>query len=451
MPVRSAHPMRARQMACNANPHRRSQALSQSMAAPIALFALACTASGQSVDPADRLSVMSYWHRTHLPAVANSNHGFTGSVATCDPGGLDPRFVIDTLTVVNGFRVMAGMPPVTFGDGRAFLSRFGTVVDCQQGALMMQAANMLSHTLPASGPCGSAAGAAALQFGLLSTGQGSNGIGPLGVALLMDGASSTSLGTRRLLLHEPQQQFAIGSTDRYFVLYPHGPSSNAPRTRPTAWPPAGFVPFPWVYQTWSFAVPGGTFGNATVTVTRDGMPLGLSAAPLQSGFGDNAVGWTFQPPLLLGGGMADTTFHVTIANVGNAPQSTYSYTVTVIDPNRGQGTLQVQPHSCGTLSLSATGTAGIGSTTTFSLANATGLPLLFLGFRPANNSAFCPPCTFGPDPESVTVGTSHSLAVPLRPAFLGAQLGVQGADFLGGGGCMAPMFSLSDTIVVTIG
>lgn len=296
-----------------------------------------------TVNTADRNAVVSLFNNIYLPARNNTNHGWTGSVAGCQAGTLNAQFVTDSLTALNVFRAMAGMPSVTFGNPRNFPTSGSGNVDCQQAALMLHAAGGLSHNMPPSSSCWTAAGNAALGTSNLSGGL----VGPGGMELLIDDGNG-DLGHRRWMLHEPQLQMAMGATSTYMALDVMAPMATGNRTRFSAWPPAGFVPYQWAYSSWSFAVPGtnqdpfntqthANYSNATVTVTRGGNPIPISVrTPGQCIFCyDNAIAWTFNPPLVHQGGMNDTPYVVTISNVANTPQSTYTYTVTLIDPLGG--------------------------------------------------------------------------------------------------------------------
>ncbi|MBK8098744.1 MAG: hypothetical protein IPK26_16650 [Planctomycetes bacterium] len=308
------------------------------------LLTLAAFAPGAlaqiTVNTQDRAAVAALYNNTYAPAFANTNHGWTGATASCTAGTINAQFVTDTLTALNVFRAMAGMPSVTFGNPRSFPTSGSGLVDCQQGALMLHAAGMLSHNLPASSPCYTAAGNGALGTANLAGGV----VGARGIdALIDDGVGN--LGHRRWMLHEPQLTMAFGSTSTYMVLDVMAPMATGNRSRFAAWPPAGFVPYPWRYETWSFAVPGlnqdvfnpathADFSAATVTVTRNGTTVPVNQfVPGQCIFCyDNGIHWTFPTPIPGGPGMADTPYLVTIANVRNCAQSTYSYTVTLFDP-----------------------------------------------------------------------------------------------------------------------
>jgi len=309
-------------------------------AALLASMSLTQHAAAQiTVNTNDRTAVVNLFNNVYQPARNNNNHGWTGATNGCVAGAVNAQFMTDSLTALNVFRAMAGMVSVTFGNPRSFPTSGSGNVDCQQGALMLHAAGMLSHNLPQNSPCFTAAGNAALGTANLSSGL----IGGAGMALLIDDGNG-DLGHRRWMLHEPQLTMALGCTSNYMVLDVMAPMAAGNRSRFSAWPPAGFVPYQWAYDSWSFAVPGlnqdpfnplthANYSNATVTVTRNGTPVPITVRiPGQCIFCyDNAIAWTFNPPVPGGSGMNDTPYVVTIGNVANTAQPSYSYTVTLID------------------------------------------------------------------------------------------------------------------------
>ncbi|MBL8723822.1 MAG: hypothetical protein JNK49_07230 [Planctomycetes bacterium] len=106
------------------------------------------------------------------------------------------------------------------------------------------------------------------------------------------------------------------------------------------------------------------------------------------------------------------------------------------------------PHGCGTATIQSVGNTAAGGTVTTTLGNTTGLPFLGLGLAVFPNP-FCT-CTLGHEWSIVLFGTTNVLTLPLSPAYTGLQIGIQGADLLGVGGCPAPAVALTDTMVVTI-
>jgi hypothetical protein len=123
-----------------------------------ALFATEHALAQITVNTNDRNAVVSLFNTVYLPARNNSNHGWTGASSGCTAGTLNAQFVTDSLTTLNVFRAMAGMPSVTFGNPRSFPTSGSGNVDCQQAALMLHAAGTLSHNLPPSSSCWTSCG-----------------------------------------------------------------------------------------------------------------------------------------------------------------------------------------------------------------------------------------------------------------------------------------------------
>ncbi len=134
-----------------------------------------------------------------------------------------------------------------------------------------------------------------------------------------------------------------GSTPDFYP--PYGPQANAlwvlgpwgvrPSTpNGTGWPPQGFVPYlvlPTSSNRWSFSYPSANFASANVTVKQGGVSLPLSVETRTDvGYGDNTIGWYMSG--YPSAPSADTSYVVTVSGITGAPQGTYTYTVTVIDP-----------------------------------------------------------------------------------------------------------------------
>ena len=63
---------------------------------------------------------------------------------------------------------------------------------------------------------------------------------------------------------------------------------------------------------------------------------------------------------------------------------------------------------------------------------------------------FCT-CTLGHDWSVALFGATATINIPNVPIYIGTQIGIQGADLLGPGGCPSPQVALTDAMVVTIG
>jgi hypothetical protein len=100
-----------------------------------------------------------------------------------------------------------------------------------------------------------------------------------------------------------------------------------------AWPPPVYVPYQVVYPLWSFSYPDANFSQATVALTKDGMPVGITRYPSVNGWGENTIvwrvgGWSAWPKPA-----ADSVYHVRIQNVrAGSKILSFAYKVTIFDP-----------------------------------------------------------------------------------------------------------------------
>lgn len=233
--------------------------------------------------------------------------GWTGSTAGCVSGAPSPPAQTATLTAINYFRELAGLPAVAFD---ASLS-----AKAQQAALMMYAQNDLSHDPPPTWACYTAAGdegAGASNLYLGSAGASS-------IAGYMDdpGSNNYFAGHRRWILYPPQASMGSGSTCCSNALYVFG-AQTAP-TAPTPWvpwPTPGFVP----YQVepegrWSLSAtdPTTDFSNARVSVTSEGVTLPVTVRPVVVGYGDPTLVWDRDPGY--GTGRADRAYDVSVTDI----------------------------------------------------------------------------------------------------------------------------------------
>jgi len=286
------------------------------------------------IDTQSRTAVQQYYLTEYL-ASEGVAAGWTGNHGNCQPGTTTLVFREAVLRRINYFRAMAGIAPVT-GFNETYNSK------AQAAALMMSVNGSLSHSPPTSWLCytddgHSGAGSSNLYLGIY---------GPSAISgyIRDPGASNYFVGHRRWILY-PQTQY-MGTGD----IPPEGgyAAANAlwvfdtanmweprPPTREAyiAWPPPGYVPYQVVFPRWSFAYDDADLSNATVTITRDGQPIGITLSPVVNGYGENTLVWELdaaipQPP---GNDMA---FNVTIRNVSiNGSLQEFSYEVTVFDPN----------------------------------------------------------------------------------------------------------------------
>jgi uncharacterized protein YkwD len=270
-----------------------------------------------------------FYHNVYLPAV-NVAPGWTGNHNSCNPGSLSPTFLSAALARVNYFRAMAGLNSDIVWD-----SNYNQ--KAQAAALVISVNNNLTHSPPSSSVCYSAdALTGAQKSDITKTYLGAEAIN---IFIEDPGFGNYAVGHRRWILYPGQQKMGIGSVlsggsgkPAATALYVVGSFVN--RKQDVAWPPPGYVPYPVVYQRWSYSKASADFNNATIHVTVNGVRTQYQRASLISGYGDNTIVWSpsmvFPPPNLV-------TYHVEIGNffIPSQPGVAQSveYDVHVFNPN----------------------------------------------------------------------------------------------------------------------
>jgi len=287
--------------------------------------------NGFTVSPAVRSSVVSFYENVYLP-VFSVPMSWTGNAANCNAGSTSQAYIDASFDLINYYRAMVELPPVVNDSSKNASS--------QEAALMMSVNNSLSHSPPSGWKCYTSTGATAASKSNLALGAA----GPRAIDLYIKdpGAGNTAAGHRRWILHPPRSSFGIGSvggaTRDANGLWVFAGTTTRPATDIVAWPPRGFVPYRLVYPRWSFSLnsaPGANFGSASISMHENGVPVVLNiVSSTANGYGDNTLVW--EPSgLAITAGQADRAFDIVVSGVSNTGQSTYSYRVTVIDPDMG--------------------------------------------------------------------------------------------------------------------
>lgn len=144
--------------------------------------------------------------------------------------------------------------------------------------------------------------------------------------------------------------------------------------------------------------------------------------------------------------VTDTGAGSTFTTLANAPANTAFRGLRLL-PARGD--FVRVPHGCGPTTIEVVGQPRAAGRLLATLGNLTGQPVIGLGFQFAP-VPFCG-CTIGHDWTISVLGGSLSLTVPNSRFLVGLNVGFQGVDAFGAGGCASPRLTLTDTIVVTIG
>ncbi len=321
-------------------------------------------------DTSTRTAVRDSWNLTFWPTITVPT-GWTGNVASNIPGATTQAFKDAVAARINWFRAMAGVPP------QIAISPVYSGKD-QQAALMFSANRQISHSPPSnwldySAEAAEAAANSNICYGFF------NDPGCVAAYIIDWGSNNAEVGHRRWILYPQTMTMGTGDVPQSGPAANPYPPANAlwvfdglygtarPATRAAyvAWPPPGFVPYQVVGPRWSFSYPGADFTNASVSMQRNGAAVPVRQEQVVTGYGENTIVWVpdnldasaYSQPTAPA---ADTTSTVTLTNVliNGAPQ-TFSYSVTVFDPDTAPGSsFQFQPPS---VSIGSGGSSGASS------------------------------------------------------------------------------------------
>ena len=290
---------------------------------------------GEWFDTTDRQSVINSYDAEFSRTTPDI--GWTGNRSTCTAGTTNPAYRSAIMDRVNWFRAAAGVP-ANVTENTTYSAK------AQEAALMMSVSDRLSHDPDSSFGCYTADGDEAAGASNLYLGR----TGPHAITgyMLDPGAGNVSVGHRNWILHPTVRQFGTGDTP--------GPGRQAtntlwvidnafgaqPQVRESdgfiAWPARGFVPGDVVFPRWSFSLRNADFDNATITTQRidQGQVVATVDSPIV--FRNDTGGAPFsiivwEPTNIDTSPSIDTTYRVTVDNVGVAGQTTsFSYDVTVL-------------------------------------------------------------------------------------------------------------------------
>ena len=287
-----------------------------------------------AVDVNDRQSVAEFYHSIYHAPVPE--HGWVGDVDTCVPGTTTLAFQEAVIQRVNFYRAMVGVP-ANIQISSAFPG------DPQDASLTMIAQQQLSHFPPSDWNCWTQSAADAAAVSNLALGV----YGPKAMdGYMVDpGANNAAVGHRRWMLNPSTQVMDTGDipasgwgANSLSVVVDQWWLPAESRNEWVAWPNEGYIPYGLVPARWSFTLPDGLFGDAQVTVTRNGNPVNVTIESRAGGLlGDTIV-------FLLEGSAiddlaewprpaSDETYLITIGDVEvDETTQNYSYSVTVFDP-----------------------------------------------------------------------------------------------------------------------
>ncbi|MCD4679672.1 MAG: CAP domain-containing protein [Bacteroidales bacterium] len=254
-----------------------------------------------------------------------SSLGWTGAVAGCIAGDISMEAHNKVIQRMNYFRKIVGLPgTITFNAGQTDM--------CQECALMMKANNSLSHNPPPSWLCYTADGAYAA--GGSNIAWGIHSVNAITGYIEDPGANNTGVGHRTWILLPELIAMGDGSTDNTNSIMWKENLGSVPSSAPDyiAYPPNGYIPSSLVFPRWSFSIFEAGFSSATVTMTDDsGNNVSLNIIDRISGYKpDNRIVW--EPSGINTSSVTDVTYTVTVANVTNTSQASYTYDVILFKP-----------------------------------------------------------------------------------------------------------------------
>jgi hypothetical protein len=226
---------------------------------------------------------------------ANLSEGtWTGAVASCTAGDMTPEARENALRLVNLYRWLAALPPVTLDPTRNQKD--------QACALMMRANNALSHEPPTTWSCYTADGAEAAGSSNISSGAAVSSVD----LYMIDPGNDTTIGHRRWILSNSLGPIGVGGTDRSSCMWTLGGTGKAGKPW-MAWPAAGSIPLQAIAgargQTvdatgWTVQSDKINLASAQVTVMVDGATQPVTVTQLGNDYGAkyairfNPMGWT---------------------------------------------------------------------------------------------------------------------------------------------------------------
>ncbi|MDR0848793.1 MAG: S-layer homology domain-containing protein [Propionibacteriaceae bacterium] len=341
---------------------------SASLLAAAALFASVLTAQAApaqaatvspapiTIDTTSQAAVQNAYQTIFL-ANANVSPGWTGSVNGCIAGTTTDPFRTAVINTVNYYRALAGLPSV--------VENATATTQGQQAALMMDAADNLSHTPGSSWPCYTANGYTGAFNGNLAWTSGAyTGTGVIPQWMSDEGTSS--VGHRNAILYPPLGQVGVGQTTQAGVLVWMTDNlwTNTRVSGGISWPSPNFFPYENLPSSryWSYSLQGHNFESTTVSVTLNGLPLSVlgygERTNWHSGYiPDSHIVW--QMPTLTAPAQGTTDiYHVTISGVGSYDVKVFSAATFI-------------PSTITIGSVSITGSSAVGTTLTASVASVT--------------------------------------------------------------------------------
>lgn len=398
---------------------------------------------GFNVDRTSRNDVISFWQAVYLKSEGYQNRiAWTGgsftSLAAGAEGTISTAFVADVERRTNCIRALCGIPSsIRFNTGATVnilptdayptptlpLSASTTKsAAAQRSALMILrttlagSAEGVSHT-PATSALGwtTAAWNANNKGGIAYTFYGPGAIDAYCREDVTSGLSgwNVDVGHRRWLLNLQSTNFATGdipgsrpelngnvampSSNLLYCVPKSSELDLAVTPRFIPYPAAGYFPAPLNTPYWSLSYPGANFSAATVSMTSSGAPVTTTVISRVVGFGDNAIVWQVPTAVASRTITQDVTYNITVSGIsGSGVPTSYSYSVTLINPNAQTGA----PSLAGSMAPTVSGS-------TYSFTRTAASDAMEVGFFRPTTTAWVEGAEDTPTPQVVNTTDSN--------------------------------------------
>jgi hypothetical protein len=328
------------------------------------------TTSGFSVNNQDRDDVVAFWQAVYQASEGyESRVGWTGNY-TGNSGKTSAAFVDDVKRRLNYFRAMSGVPSNAKVNSGANVvitpadpfkpSPFTEKSSAAQDAALMMVRNFNANTgvdlALTHNPQPGLTGWSQASWNAMANGNFAFGVyGPGALTEYMVEALSSNIATsswnnlvghRRWCLYPRATDFATGDqpgstaakppSSVFYVLqneseYDAGTSSGF-----VAFPSPGFFPAGLNSSYWSLSREGADFSSAKVKMTDSkGNPVPILKIDRSDNYGDPAIIWNVGGAVSMTEVYNDMKYNITVSGIaGDLIPSSYSYSVTLINPDR---------------------------------------------------------------------------------------------------------------------
>jgi len=280
----------------------------------------------------DRANVINDYQTNYEPNdFTVSELNWTGNTNNCAIGSFNNNVNTKMLNRIKFLRRICAL-----NDDVVFLESLN--VQCREAALMFEKNGTISHCLGANNApcdnwqCTTTDAIFVAQRSNLSLGEWDYN-DPIDLYIEEEGSFNDALPHMKWILYSKAKTYgnAVSPTTNVLYIYNNFGNPSMNQKQYIAFPPEGFVPAPIVKNKWFFAIPNASFTNATVTIKNEsGNNMPLTITTRNESFGDRAITWIVNN--IDTNNIYDVSYTVTVSNIINAPSSSYTYTVTVVQP-----------------------------------------------------------------------------------------------------------------------